>query len=124
VDTIPDPRFPDGDGTGVPGTGVLDLPVVGGSRTNLPTPERLFGGRWPAVSEYMSVVVHKGKAREPASITLFCEAGQLKACLTDKQNERLLFRSGSGVEEILDAFEKALRDPGADWRPSRKARSK
>jgi len=72
----------------------------------------------------MSVVVHKGKAREPASITLFCEAGQLKACLTDKQNERLLFRSGSGVEEILDAFEKALRDPGADWRPSRKARSK
>lgn len=70
------------------------------------------------------MVIHKGKAREPASITLFVEAGQLKGCLTDKQNERILFRSGETVEELLDAFEKAVRDSGADWRPSRRTRSK
>jgi len=122
--TIPDPRFPDGVDPGLSGPGVLDLPVVGGSRTNLAATDRLFSGRWPGVSEYMSVVVHKGKPREPASVTLFCEAGQLKGCLTDKHHERLLFRSGQTIDEVFDAFEKAVRDPGADWRPSRKSRSK
>jgi len=124
VDTIPDPRFPAEDDARVPKPGVLDLPVVGGSRSSLAVPDTLFAGRWPGVSEYMSVVVHKGKPRDPASITFFCETGQLKACLTDKQNERLLFRSGETMVDIMDAFEKAVRDPGADWRPSRKARSK
>jgi len=58
-----------------------------------------------------------GTPREVSTLGLKVEDGRIVASLNDKECKRSLYRSGETVKGALVALEKALSDPGADWRP-------
>ena len=83
-------------------------------------------GTWPDekwIETYPTICEHlgdatwdDGKPRTPSTISLSCQEGRIVVALNDKEMHKSLYRSGESVEEALRAIEKALVDPGADWR--------
>lgn len=79
-----------------------------------------WSSRWPTVLEFLEAVAWEdGSRRVPGSLTLFCEDGSLKACLSDKDSNRVAFVSARGPEACLDAAEAGLAGGGLDWRLSK-----
>lgn len=73
----------------------------------------------PAVVEYLTATAYPdGSQRERSTISLFLEDGVVKACLSDRDQARTLWRSGASVEDALMAVESAVADGTADWRKS------
>jgi len=76
-----------------------------------------FQTRFPALVEYLTVDKwDDGKPRETATISLFIDAGALKACFNDRALSRNAFVTGDSVEGILDALEAGLVNETLDWR--------
>lgn len=75
-----------------------------------------FSRRRPALHEWLTLCVDQGQPVETATLLLFCEDGQFKACLHDRESSRVCFRAADSVEGVLDAMERALQDGTADWR--------
>jgi len=80
--------------------------------------------RYPALWEYLTCCLIDDKGREPATLIVCCEEGQVKFCLSDRETNRVLWRSGDTVLEALEAMEKALRDGARDWRERREYKRK
>jgi len=73
----------------------------------------------PAIVEYLSLETFEdGSKRERSSLLVIVESGLLKVCLSDRQNARTLWRSGTSLEDVLLAMEVALQTDVADWRKS------
>jgi len=73
----------------------------------------------PAVVEYLTASTYPdGSARERSTISIFVEDGVVKACLSDRDQARTLWRSGASVEDAVMALEGAVVDGTADWRRS------
>lgn len=73
----------------------------------------------PGVVEYLTAVSYPdGSSRERSTISVFLEDGVVKACLSDRDQARTLWRSGPSVEDALMALEAAVVDGTADWRRS------
>jgi hypothetical protein len=70
----------------------------------------------PTLHAFMCDVEEDGKARSPSSLVVFTEDGQWKGCLTEKDANLKLWRSGESFQKLLQAFEKALASGNADWR--------
>jgi hypothetical protein len=71
----------------------------------------------PAVHEYMTVgELEGGETRQLSSLTIFCEGGLWKACLSEKDAEMNLFASGASLEACLANLEERLTAPHVDWR--------
>lgn len=81
-----------------------------------------FSQAYPACWEYLTVRVFRGSPRQTSTILFFREDGQWKVCLSDRDTDRVLFRSGDSVSDCFEALEKALASPRADWRASRRSR--
>jgi len=64
------------------------------------------------------------KGREPATLIVCAEEGQVKMCLSDRETNRVLWRSGDTVLEALEAMEKALEHGAKDWRERREYKRK
>lgn len=78
--------------------------------------------RWPVLVEFLaSSSWPDGLPRRPGTLLLFVDEGRLKACLSDRDQELVLFVTAYGLVEALDGAEQALQDPKADWRKSRNA---
>jgi hypothetical protein len=78
-------------------------------------------GEWersyPALSEYMSLLVYpNGSPREASTVVLALEDGLLKGCVNDRTAEESLWRSAETLAGLLACLEEALRDPRASWR--------
>lgn len=58
----------------------------------------------------------KGEFRETASLTMFCEDGVFKACLSDRETGATLWASHATLKGTLDALEKALGSDDPGWR--------
>lgn len=79
-----------------------------------------FQRRWPAIHEHLSLTEHDGgETRATSSLTLFCEDGRLKVCLSDKDNGRMAFASADTFQGLLDLLEAGLVTGSMDWRVSR-----
>lgn len=63
-----------------------------------------------------------GGKRTPSTLLFTVEAGQLKACLNDREERCSLWRAGATPEEAVASLEKALGDGSADWKPWRDQR--
>lgn len=75
---------------------------------------------YPTLIEYMTVDAYDdGAARETTTLTIFAEEGGLKACVKDREGDRVAFVTGDSFEAILGAVERGLADDSLDWRVSR-----
>lgn len=79
----------------------------------------------PAIVEYMTLRKHDdGTARIPSSLLFFCEDGQWKACLCDRDEEKTLWASAETLQELLEALEAILQGPSPQWRTKKGQRVK
>lgn len=89
-------------------------------------PEFILDDPWmastyPTLWEWLTSAKYEdGAPRQTLSLTVFAEEGRVKACLSDRDNERVAFVTGDTMEGMLAAAERALRDDTADWRASQK----
>jgi len=60
-----------------------------------------------------------GTDRKTSSVTVFCDGGQLKCVLKDKENGLSLWASGVSFESMFAVLEALLNDPTAVWRQDR-----
>lgn len=60
-----------------------------------------------------------GSSRALGSLTVFCDDGRLKACVNDKECNRVLFVSAESLEGLLEAIDSQIGNDGADWRAVR-----
>lgn len=75
---------------------------------------------YPALWEHLtSTRYDDGKPRKTMSMTLFCEEGKMKACLTDRDSSYVAFVSGDGLFDLLRVVEEALATGNVEWRKSR-----
>lgn len=72
--------------------------------------------RYPAIHEYLTRRVVEGKVIETSTLLLFCEEGQFKVCLNDRDAAVVVFRGGQSFQDALGGLENALIDGTADWR--------
>ncbi len=73
----------------------------------------------PALLEYLqSVSYPDGSPRLRSSLLVLVEDGSVKTCLSDRDQEQSLWRSGSSLEDALLALEATLTGEHQDWRRS------
>jgi len=58
----------------------------------------------------------KGEFRETASLTVFCEDGMFKVCLSDRESGATLWASSATFQGTLDALEATLGKDEPGWR--------
>ena len=76
--------------------------------------------RWPALQEFLCVAVWPdGSSRTTGTITVFVDEGKLKACLNDRAQGLVAFRSAESVLGLFDQLEGLLRGTSGDWRRHR-----
>lgn len=72
---------------------------------------------YPALWEYLSVAVwDDGTPRQRATLLLMYEDGLIKACLSDRALERVLWVASDDVLDLLSGMERQLADGTAQWR--------
>ena len=84
-------------------------------------PVEADAGAWqsvyPALSEFLAATRWSdGTPRVPGTLTLFTDGPQWKLCLSDKDQSRLAFVSGSSPQAALLAAEAGLVGSTLDWR--------
>lgn len=78
--------------------------------------------RCPTLWQFLTTCQYDdGTAREPSTLLVFLQDGSLKGMIRDKDGDRCLWAAARSLVGLLDALDGALGDPGADWRPDRKA---
>jgi len=84
-----------------------------------------FTKSFPALSEYMTSVTYPdGQERTPCSLTIFCEEGVFKACLSERDLEMSLWGTGETFQDCLKTLEERLKGPAPDWRKKRAYKKK
>lgn len=92
---------------------------------SLDVTDKVFKENYPALFEYLVITEWKpGVARITATLKLFVDEGQWKACLVDRESDRLTFVSGDSVEGVMLALDEQLRTGGCDWRPDKFAKKR
>lgn len=115
-------RGPEGDASEASPVRFLGVNGVLGKQDAANDVDGSFSGAYPALWEFVTVRLFRGAPRETATILFFREDGQWKCCLSDRDTDRVLFRSGDTVTDCLEGLEKALESPRADWRASKRTR--
>lgn len=76
-----------------------------------------FRTLYPALFEYLTVRTWGGgKARETATLTVFCEQDTWKISINDRANHRTCFVSGDTFKAVLAAVEQGLAEDSHSWR--------
>lgn len=81
---------------------------------------------WPQLLEYLTATSYPDKSsRQTSSLVVLCDGPAWRVCLSDKDNGRVLWKTGATLVEALDALELALLgDDPTDWRRSAEASGK
>jgi len=89
------------------------------------------GGEWPACDSTISTKLPAlaeflaadkwgdGADRVPGTILIFVDAGTLKACINDKDQDAVAFLTARTMQELLESIEAGLRSGKLDWRAQR-----
>lgn len=75
---------------------------------------------WPTLVEYLTATVYPdGSVRVPSALVVVADSSGWRGCLSDKDNQRCLWKVADTLEGLLLALEEAAAsdDPGA-WRQS------
>lgn len=78
------------------------------------------GALYPTLWEHLSLQAYEdGTKRQPSMLMVFSENGRWKGALKDTDNERICWKMGDTLEELLSTLEDAAtRDDPSDWRRS------
>ncbi len=73
--------------------------------------------RFEGLLEMMETVKWEdGKPRQTTTVTLFVDAGGVKACANDRDAERSAWVTGESFLHVLELLEKGIREDTLDWR--------
>lgn len=77
----------------------------------------------PNVWEYLTSCRYAdGSPRETSSISIFCQDGQIRIMLRDRDSQQCLWATGDGLFVALKLLNDKLGDPRAEWRQDRFAK--
>lgn len=79
---------------------------------------------FPMLLEYLTATRYPtGEPREPACLIVVADASGWRGCVSDKDNQRTMWKTATTVEGLLLTIEQALQedDPGA-WRQAASAK--
>lgn len=81
---------------------------------------------WPTLLEYLTTTKYPdGSPRETSCVVITADASGWRGCVSDKDNQRTLWKVSETVEGLLLALEAALMaDDPSDWRQSSAAKWK
>jgi hypothetical protein len=80
---------------------------------------------YPLVWEFLTKTRWgKDDPRETGTMFVMMQDGLLKASLSDRDSDHVLWVAACSLTELFQVVEAALGDPGADWRVDRKAIAK
>jgi hypothetical protein len=83
--------------------------------------DKQFQKQFPAISEFCwSTAWPDGTVRTPSSLTFFCEEGQWKVCLSERDRGVSLWGSGPTFEIALQCLEDRLSSDRPDWRKAKR----
>jgi hypothetical protein len=86
-----------------------------------PFPDDEWNELFPLLSEHLAHdLFEDGTSRRLSSVSVKAQDGLVLVSLSDVELSRGLYRVGPNVMAALEALEKALADPRADWRPWKK----
>jgi len=78
---------------------------------------------FPAIAEYMSAAKDSdGKARETATLLVFCEEGRWKARFLDRQSGECLWQAATTFQALLEGLEEHLESGTGEWQPVQQKR--
>jgi len=83
-------------------------------------------GVYPQILEYLSQTLYPdGSKRETSSLVVLCDGAAWRVCLSDRDNQRVMWKTGATLVDALEAVELALLgDDPSDWRRSAEASGK
>lgn len=81
---------------------------------------------WAHILEYLTETKYPdGSAREPSSLIIVADTSGWRGCVSDKDNQRTMWKAADSVEALLNALEEALAsDDPTHWRQSSAAKWK
>jgi len=81
---------------------------------------------YPQMIEYLTAERYPdGSARKPSSLVVLCDGQSWRVCLSDRDNERVLWKAGPTLKDALEAIELSLLgDDPTEWRRSADAQGK
>jgi len=79
-----------------------------------------FEERYPALYELLASGVFEGETRRGATLTLFVSDGRLKASITDRQTEQVVYVVLEPLDDVLAEVEAHLVSSGVIWTSTRK----
>jgi len=80
-----------------------------------------FELEYPAIYALLAAARMDGKWRVGASVTIFCDGGELKAVVSDRQTDQSLFLTLDAGKPVWEQLEGFVRNHPEDWRAKREA---
>lgn len=72
---------------------------------------------YPGIWEYMvETAWDDGKPRRTSTLTVFCEDGVVKVCLSDRELDKTTWASGTSLADCLAAMEAKMQAGETEWR--------
>lgn len=79
-----------------------------------------FGRDYPALYELLCLARKADKFRPGAKLSIFADAGRLKASIWDPDTDQVWYATLDGFQGALEAIERLLQNGQGEWRQSRK----
>jgi len=99
-----------------------DLSMQGS--THVPFQESDWSEAYPTLWEWLTAEkFDDGTFRTTASLLIFVQSGELKACINDRQFSRSAFLTAATVESLLHTLDEKLEADSLDWRVKSNNRS-
>lgn len=99
--------------------------IVEGADVSDMNPEPRAVKEVPNVWEYLTSCRYAdGSPRETSSISIFCQDGQIRIMLRDRDSQQCLWATADGLFVALKLLDAKLGDEKAEWRQDRFAKGK
>jgi len=79
--------------------------------------DKQFTGQYPNLAAFLSQTTYEDNTtRQTGTMIIFIQDGQLKMCLSDRDNQRNAFITSPTLQLLFDVVELGLGDGNLDWR--------
>jgi hypothetical protein len=79
--------------------------------------DKEWSGWYPVLMEFLTATAWEdGAARQTGTVLLFAEDGVFKACVKDRDGQRVSWLSGGTMDDLLSAIDLGLREDSLVWR--------